>query len=314
MSSAMWYKSLFILIIANLLFLFVSCLKQPVNPYQSHTVNFNSNGGSSVDGDVVDFNSNATLPIPATIKAGYSFSGWYSDSILTSIFCFSTTPITSDITLYANWTLLSDRNTLVDNCEGGTRLNNFGYTWFIYDDNRDGGSSTIPGLFKDIYGYLVAPTAGAGYTGAGMVLPYSLGPTPCSAGDYNYVGIGTLLCRDTSSSFDLTGARAITFYIKSNVATVVDFEVLTHDITDFAYYHSLVNTTTSWTQVTISLRIGRGGIAQPSWTKNPVAFNFKNVYQIQWQMHTDNMGANRNGAIYLDDIYINNYTFVPSVK
>ncbi len=69
-----------------------------------YTVTFNSNGGTSVTSQAVNYNATATAPSPAPAKAGYTFSGWYSDAVLTAAFSFST-PITADKTLYAKWTL-----------------------------------------------------------------------------------------------------------------------------------------------------------------------------------------------------------------
>ena len=72
----------------------------------THTVTFNSNGGSAVSSQTVNDNSTATQPADPT-KTGYTLGGWYSDSGLTTAFDF-TTPITADTTLYAKWNRDSD--------------------------------------------------------------------------------------------------------------------------------------------------------------------------------------------------------------
>jgi len=82
----------------------------------SYTVKFNSNGGSAVDSQVVSCNATATSPATPT-KTGYTFAGWYSDALLTSVFAF-TTPITAAITLNAKWTAIS--YTITYNLSGGT--------------------------------------------------------------------------------------------------------------------------------------------------------------------------------------------------
>jgi hypothetical protein len=204
---------------------------------------------------------------------------------------------------------------LVDDCEGGTNQNKFGYYWYMYDDSKDLGNSKLSNgtltVAKSGTDYVVTPTAGAGNGGtAGIVLPFTLGPTP-DKDKINYVGVGTMLCDSAStSSIDLTGATSVTFYIKADAATVVDFAVLTKEVTDFAYYHQTVPVTTAWQKVTVALGTGLGGLAQPVWSKLPVPFNLKSVTKLQWQMHTDNV-TNPTGVIYLDDIYITNYTYVP---
>ena len=68
---------------------------------ETYIVDFDSNGGSYVaseevlEGDVVDRPKNPT-------KECYDFGGWYTDQALTKRYSFST-PVTSDMTLYAKW-------------------------------------------------------------------------------------------------------------------------------------------------------------------------------------------------------------------
>lgn len=73
--------------------------KWTINQY---TVVFDSNGGSTVSNQTVDYNTAATQPSAPT-KTDYTFNGWYSDSGLLTRFNFAT-PVTGDITLYAKWT------------------------------------------------------------------------------------------------------------------------------------------------------------------------------------------------------------------
>ena len=68
---------------------------------QSHTVTFNSNGGSKVASQKVAHGKKAVLPDEPT-KEGYKFEGWFSDSALTKPFEFND-PITDDIMVYAKW-------------------------------------------------------------------------------------------------------------------------------------------------------------------------------------------------------------------
>jgi len=78
-------------------------------------VSFESNGGTSINSQTIDYGTNVTEPKAPTKKA-HSFLGWYTDEECTSEFDFST-PITSDITLYAKWKLNEFTLTL-DPCEG----------------------------------------------------------------------------------------------------------------------------------------------------------------------------------------------------
>ncbi|MCR5327315.1 MAG: InlB B-repeat-containing protein, partial [Saccharofermentans sp.] len=69
--------------------------------YVYFKVMFNSNGGSDVVTQLVQDGYTATIP-DDPMRERYNFSGWYLDEDLTKPFSFST-PITSDITLYAKW-------------------------------------------------------------------------------------------------------------------------------------------------------------------------------------------------------------------
>ena len=90
--------------------------KWTINTY---TVSFNSNGGSAVNSQNINYNSTATQPATPT-KTGYTFAGWYSDARLTNAFSF-TTAITADITLYAKWTI--NTYTVSFNSNGGSAVN-----------------------------------------------------------------------------------------------------------------------------------------------------------------------------------------------
>lgn len=80
----------------------------------SHSVSFNSNGGSAVNSQSVVYNSTATVPTVPT-RTGYTFAGWYNDAGLTTAFAFSTA-ITADTTLYAKWTINSYTVSFNSNC------------------------------------------------------------------------------------------------------------------------------------------------------------------------------------------------------
>lgn len=66
------------------------------------TVEFDSNGGTEVNSQVVKIDGHAEEPAAPTMT-GYTFVGWYSNAGLTKAFDFDNTAITKDITLYAKW-------------------------------------------------------------------------------------------------------------------------------------------------------------------------------------------------------------------
>jgi uncharacterized repeat protein (TIGR02543 family) len=67
----------------------------------SFTVSFDSQGGSSVSSQSVNYGSTATEPSDPT-RSGYAFKGWYTQASGGSLFDFDT-QITSATTLYAHW-------------------------------------------------------------------------------------------------------------------------------------------------------------------------------------------------------------------
>ena len=66
-----------------------------------YTVSFNSNGGSNVDSQSVVSGQTANQPTDPVLD-GYIFEGWYNNSILTTLYDFSTF-VTTSFTLYAKW-------------------------------------------------------------------------------------------------------------------------------------------------------------------------------------------------------------------
>ena len=69
---------------------------------QAHRVKFDSQGGSSVDGQTPASGSTVAKPADPT-REGYTFGGWYTDAACTEAYDFATA-VTSDMTLYAKWT------------------------------------------------------------------------------------------------------------------------------------------------------------------------------------------------------------------
>ncbi|WP_246120376.1 InlB B-repeat-containing protein [Cohnella terricola] len=69
-----------------------------------HTVNFVTDGGSPIDGQIVMDNKFADASV--TTKDGFTFAGWYLEPTLDTLFNIVNTPITADTILYAKWVIL----------------------------------------------------------------------------------------------------------------------------------------------------------------------------------------------------------------
>ncbi|MEG0328498.1 MAG: InlB B-repeat-containing protein [Erysipelothrix sp.] len=65
------------------------------------TVEYESNGGTMVPSETIDYNTKFTRPNDP-IKNGYKFMGWYTDEVFSDIYDFSTLA-TRNIKLYAKW-------------------------------------------------------------------------------------------------------------------------------------------------------------------------------------------------------------------
>ena len=68
---------------------------------KANTVTFNSNEGSSVDSQTIEYNTIATKPADPT-REHYVFKGWYTDTELNNVYNFET-PVVEDLTLFAKW-------------------------------------------------------------------------------------------------------------------------------------------------------------------------------------------------------------------
>ena len=107
-----------------------------------NTIIFDSNGGTLVDEITQDFGAILNEPTNP-IREGYSFAGWYSDSLLMSSFTFATMP-SQNITLYAKWTI--NQYTITFDTNDGT---------FVEEITQDYGTEVIeptePTKYKHIF-------------------------------------------------------------------------------------------------------------------------------------------------------------------
>lgn len=90
-----------------------------------HTVMFNSQGGSAV-ASMADVNSGTIIsepPVPT--KAGFTFAGWYKEAEGTNAWNFAEDTVTSNVTLYAKWTVtVQEQYTVTFDSQGGSEVEN----------------------------------------------------------------------------------------------------------------------------------------------------------------------------------------------
>jgi len=82
----------------------------------TYTVTFNSQEGSTVASQTVEHGGLVTKPTDPT-REGYAFGGWYKESGCENAWVFNTDTVTSDVTLYAKWTI--NTYTVTFNKNGG---------------------------------------------------------------------------------------------------------------------------------------------------------------------------------------------------
>ena len=71
--------------------------------WKDQTVKFDTDGGTAVADQTVEFGKRAARPESVPVKIGVMFVDWYADAELTEVFDFKNTPITKETTVYARY-------------------------------------------------------------------------------------------------------------------------------------------------------------------------------------------------------------------
>ncbi len=119
----------------------------------SYTVTFDTQGGSSVPDETVDYNEFATEPSAPT-RTGYAFDGWFDSASGGTAWDFDATTITDDTTIYAQWTILT--NVVSFDSQGGGTVPN---QTIDYDDTATEPTEPTKSGYT-FEGWFSAPTAG----------------------------------------------------------------------------------------------------------------------------------------------------------
>lgn len=92
---------------------------------QKYTVTFNSNGGSAVQSQTVEYGALASKPTDPTFE-GHKFIGWATDENGENSVDF-TTPITGNVEYFAIWNTVVDAKALLSTLLSGYQLNPYSY-------------------------------------------------------------------------------------------------------------------------------------------------------------------------------------------
>lgn len=82
--------------------------EQPAPETVTYNVQFESNGGTAVESQVVKKGDKVVRPADPT-RSGYDFGGWYTDAGLKNIYYFESS-VNSNMTLYASWLAVNTNN------------------------------------------------------------------------------------------------------------------------------------------------------------------------------------------------------------
>ncbi|RKN82014.1 InlB B-repeat-containing protein [Paenibacillus ginsengarvi] len=192
-----WYKDAGLTTAFN----FSTAITGNTTLYAKWTVNtfavtFNTNGGTAVSTQTVNYGSQAIAP-PNPTKAGYTFGGWYKDAGLTTAFNFSTA-ISAATTLYAKWTIHTYTVTFATN--GGTAVSNQTVSY--------GGTAAAPAAPTK-----TGSTFGGWYKDAGLTTAYNFSSA--------ITGNTTLYAKWTLNNYTVTYA--------SNGGTAVNSQTVTYN-------------------------------------------------------------------------------------
>jgi len=91
-------------------------LFDPVNQY---TITFDSQGGTAVSPQTVDYGSTISQPADPVLT-GYTFAGWFTDPGCTNPWLFGSNKVEGDATIYARWTI--NQYTVAFDPQGGSAV------------------------------------------------------------------------------------------------------------------------------------------------------------------------------------------------
>ena len=200
------------------------------------TVTFDSNGGSTVVSQEVADGQLATLPSEPT-KSGYILDGWFTLAEGGVQWNFATDVITSDITLYAQWSSVSSGSLMIYEVYGGGGNSGSTYTndyIVLYNST----SSSI-----DLTGYSVQYASATGTTWSVTTLSGSI-----AAGDFYLIqqakgsgGTTALPTPDAIGTIAMAGTAGKVALVNSTTALTGSNPSASPSVIDFVGYGTTAN-------------------------------------------------------------------------
>lgn len=200
------------------------------------------------------------------------------------------------------------QTSMIDDVEDGDRYSYIGGWWNAFEDNADGGASSISNSkITDDFGkqtYDVVLKAGDGTnTSKNMVglKDVKLGVGSLSYGPY--VALGLNLKKDTTVYADFAKCTTIRYKFKG---ASHNFRIETSDVTDYNYHRVNKDASEGWKEVEITIDM----LKQETWGNDAApqkTINLAHAQRLAWEIKglektPDNMNQPKYNYLYVDDL------------
>lgn len=200
------------------------------------------------------------------------------------------------------------QTSMIDDVEDGDRYSYIGGWWNAFEDNADGGASSISNSkITDDFGkqtYDVVLKAGDGTnTSKNMVglKDVKLGVGSLSYGPY--VALGLNLKKDTTVYADFAKCTTIRYKFKG---ASHNFRIETSDVTDYNYHRVNKDASEGWKEVEITIDM----LKQETWGNDAAPqkpINLAHAQRLAWEIKglekvPDNMNQPKYNYLYVDDL------------
>ena len=175
--------------------------------------------------------------------------------------------------------IATKKTLVVDDLEDGDTVSLWGGDWAIYNDNANGGASSVERSFVT-----------GNSSSKAIQVSYSL-----NAGSLTYdpfIGLVVATNADGESTENLSTCTSIQYDYKGAAHS---FRVESPNITDAAYFETSVTSTNSWTTKTVSWN----SLAQPTWgISKSLSSTRETVRAFSWQIQA----ASGSGTLQIDNV------------